>query len=184
MPVCFLCRQNFAINILKHHFDSVHYINNKDKKYSCGENSCNRSYNNYCSSQQHWTKEYNQTLELKKFEIRTSLIPINKSKVCLSGSASKQEKLIKSSTQSLSLDKNQNTNTKLQVFKSLQEDILNTSLKMYKTPAVSRKQVQQFVTSSKSLVTTGLNTIKEQLININSESSGMVNLKSVTDLFD
>ncbi|XP_074115602.1 uncharacterized protein LOC141538151 [Cotesia typhae] len=184
MPVCFLCRQNFAINILKYHFDSVHYINNEDKKYTCAENSCNRSYNNYCSFQRHWTKEHNQNLELKKSETSASSNPVNKSKGYLAGSVSEQEKFIKSSTQSLSLNKNQNINTKLQVFKSLKEDILNTSLKMYKTPAVSRKQVQQYVTLSKSLVTNGLNTIKEQLININSESSGIVDLKSVTDLFD
>lgn len=55
---------------------------------------------------------------------------------------------------------------------------------MYNTPAVSRKHVQQFLTSSKALVNTGINTIKKELLNLNSDSSGMVNLKDVTNLFD
>lgn len=89
MPVCFLCRQNFAINILKHHFESVHY-NNKDlKTYTCREVNCNRSYNNYLSFQRHWTTNHDSSSKYEESGTKANLFSINEDKLCQASSVSK-----------------------------------------------------------------------------------------------
>lgn len=188
MAVCFLCHHKFSLDLLHLHFKTVQYRNNEIKKHVCGENSSKKSFHIFHSLKRHWLSNHqseenaveDQKLDSMIFDKHNGKrISSDKSHIKNSNEPVNSH----NSTTTSTVNTNKNKNTNFQVHQDLQSNILSTSLKMYNTPAVSRKQVQLFFTSTISIINDELNTITNELLKLSPGPVDSIPFTTVTNLF-